>query len=171
MPPLRVTLHVDDDDVERVQARLRRLPKSAAGRLLEVAKDILQRMQVPGQKPTYPIQWASDLQRVAFYASDGFTLPPGISRPKGYKNKNIPRQRTNEYINGWAIDKYSETGYMVYNPSPQATFISGDINGQGQAKVNQGRWRLFATQVRYAVNRLPQLLRAAVQEFIDNARD
>ena len=97
---------------------------------LDALKD---KVSKPGPRPTYPINWDSEKQRRAYFATDGF-------------GGGIPYTRTGRYENAWNLYRMS-VGYMLVNPLPQAVYISGDENAKGQSRIHQSRWPLWATLV------------------------
>jgi hypothetical protein len=63
----------------------------------------------------YPFLWASDKQRRAFFATDGF-------------GSGIPYRRTRRYIHSWhVIGDYTDTfsGITVYSDSEVSEFVGG----------------------------------------------
>ena len=87
----------------------------------------------PGSRPTYPINWDSEKQRRAFFATGGF-------------GGGIPYVRTGRYENAWHIVR-NASGYTLENPSDASIYISGDENARGQSRIHQGRWPLWALLV------------------------
>jgi len=90
-----------------------------------------------GQEPGavhYPIEWTSEKQRLAFFATDGF-------------GKGIPYTRTGKLANSWHV-RGDYTGGIaainVFNTAPQAEYVYGDIRGQHQQQfhINTG-WPRF----------------------------
>lgn len=86
----------------------------------------------------YPIQWTSEKQRLAFFATDGF-------------GHGIPYQRTGQIEHDWhVIGDYRAgfAGLTVFNENPAALYIYGDEYGrhQQQFHVNTG-WPTFRDQL------------------------
>jgi len=167
--PLQTSLTVDSSDADRILARLRRIPTTVRGRLQEAANDLLVRMQVQGQ-PSHPyLPWATDTQRVAWFATDGFTLPLGPhTRPKGHKNMHDHYVRDDSrYVNGWTVEEYGDLGFVVENPLPSAIYVAGDATGQiPQTSIHQGRWPLFYKQIQIVYRSLPKLIRDAIERYL-----
>jgi hypothetical protein len=109
--------------------------------LKETAERVQKRMQEPGQPVRYPIQWDSERQRRAFFATDGF-------------GHGIPYRRTGKYNEGWRLepvkDSYGE-GYQLVNKVPYARYVGGLRSGRDispdkkQSSIHAGRWPLFRT--------------------------
>lgn len=67
--------------------------------------------------PKYPIEWQSERQRKAFFASKGF-------------GRGIPYRRTGKLQASWAIEKNFDlnSGKMdLVNNAPEAVYVQGDI--------------------------------------------
>jgi hypothetical protein len=73
----------------------------------------------------YPFLWASELQRRAFFATDGF-------------GHGIPYRRKRRYIHGWhVIGDYTDTfsGITVSNDWPAAEFVGGRRQQRGHRQT------------------------------------
>jgi len=71
----------------------------------------------PG-KVKYPIQWTSEKQRRAFFATNGF-------------GRGIPTVRSNKMVNGWILDTRAAKGrftLVVRNPFDYAKYVVGAID-------------------------------------------
>jgi hypothetical protein len=121
------------------------IPKVSRLVIYRRAQAIQQRMKVPGARPSYPIQWDSEKQRKAFFATKGF-------------GKGIPYRRTGDYIAGWKVTKLGEIGYRVGNEKKQAGPIAGDIFGT-QSRIHRGRWTHFRKAIDEELKNLPQEIR------------
>lgn len=112
--------------------------------------NIRKAMKQPGSKPTYPIQWDSDRQRKAYFASNGF-------------GGGIPTRRGREYIKGWQVIR-TEAGYDVGNPLTHAKYIGGTArSGRTQSKIHRGRWPLFVDAVTKYLGKLPKAVRNGIK--------
>jgi len=63
----------------------------------------------------YPIQWTSEKQRRAFFATDGF-------------GHGIPYKRTGQYVKGWHVEgdyRQGLTNIEVYNEWEGAQYVGG----------------------------------------------
>ena len=92
--------------------------------LFETAERVKERMSEPGQPVTYPIQWDSEKQRRAFFATDGF-------------GEGIPYQRKGVYERSYAVER-KPLGAQLHAPHP-AGAIGGTPEGW-QSRINRGRW-------------------------------
>lgn len=128
------------------------LPQIGRLRLYKAAKEIQRRMNKPGRKITYPVQWDSEKQRRAFFATDGF-------------GRGIPTVRTNRYIKSWKVKK-AKAGYTLSNRSPAARYIGGRAKGSGQSKIHKGRWPLFRDATDFVVTHLPKLVTQNLRDFV-----
>lgn len=115
-------------------------------RLYNAGLEIVREMKVPGSEPTYPIQWDTDKQRKAFFASDGF-------------GAGIPSRRTGNYEKAWQLvsigDRPTNRGYEVVNTESYSKYIAGNAFGQGQSSIHVGRWKVFRDVVDKVLAKLP----------------
>ena len=73
----------------------------------------------------YPFVWASERQRRAFFATDGF-------------GHGIPYQRSHAYVHSWHVRAdYTDTfsGIAVYSDSPSADFVGGRQQQPGHVQT------------------------------------
>lgn len=114
-------------------------------------------MKVPGEKPTYPIQWDTKKQRKAFFATKG-TFIRGYAGPS-----RIPTKRTNAYIKGWKIFKTAD-GYDLGNPLAHSRYIGGTSRSKKrQSRIHRGRWQLFKDAIDNTVKKLPKAVKTALK--------
>lgn len=99
-------------------------------------------LRSPGSPSRYPVQWDSEVQRRAFFASGGF-------------GGGIPYQRTNRLPSGWTIEALP-TGWRLMNPNPAAVYVYGNYEGARQSRIHQGRWPVMQEVVENAIMGLPQ---------------
>lgn len=114
--PDSITLEQLADAMERTPGLLKTALKRQAGRY---KSRVLQRLKVEPGSVKYPIQWTSEKQRRAFFATDGFGR--GIGAP-----------RTHALSNGWRVDIDFGMDFEIstYNAQDYAQFVVGD-NQQG----------------------------------------
>ena len=83
----------------------------------------------------YPIEWTSDKQRKAFFATDGF-------------GGGIPYKRSGELIHDWhVLTTVGSEGIKIdiYNGSDSAQYVYGDDTGKHQQWFHQNTgWPRFA---------------------------
>lgn len=115
--------------------------------LFETAQAVNERMKEPGEAVTYPIQWDTELQKVAYFASNGF-------------GAGIPYQRTNQYILGGTVTKTSY-GAQFFNPHP-AGAIGGTVQGW-QSAIHWGRWTYLREAIQLELENLPRRIRERVK--------
>ncbi len=102
-----------------------------------VSKEVQVRLgRAPGTVH-YPIEWTSERQRLAFFASNGF-------------GHGIPYQRSGELIKSWHVRgdyRGGLTAIDIYNDAPQAQYVYGDEVGRHQQMFhwNTG-WPRFVDQ-------------------------
>lgn len=119
------------------------IPQIGRLQIYRTMQAIQKRMRQPGAKPTYPIQWESEKQRRAFFASNGF-------------GGGIPHVRINRYVDAWKISKFGDIGYQLSNTSKGAQYIGGNAYGQNQSTIHQGRWPLFRDVTDEETRKLPE---------------
>ena len=124
------------------------IPNIGAQRIYETLKRAQDQLKKPGRKPTYPIQWDSERQRRASFATDGF-------------GRGIPTKRSNAYIKAWKIRRNPssqkvQAGYSLINDSLYARYVGGSAYGDGQSRIHQGRWPLVRDVMERQVAKLPK---------------
>lgn len=92
--------------------------------LQDTAANVKTRMGEAGSPITYPVQWDSEKQRRAFFASDGF-------------GRGIPYNRVGAYQRSWTVNK-NEGGATLLAPHPAAAI--GGFPGGWQSKIHRNRW-------------------------------
>src|SRR5690349_11752070 len=96
-----------------IPALIARLFDAGLGTMRQTAKNVQVRMQEEGKPIQYPVQWDSERQRRAFFATKGF-------------GKGIPYRRTGRYRLGWRISN-QPFGAKLSNRRP-AGAIGGMIS-------------------------------------------
>ncbi len=118
------------------------VPKIGRRRIYNTMLRIRSELRKPGEPVTYPIKWDSDLQRIAFFASDGF-------------GKGIPTRRTGTYVAKYRIVR-ADNGYAIENTTRYGKYVGGSAYGTGQSRIHAGRWKLMRDVVDAQVAELPQ---------------
>lgn len=138
--------------------RLRKgIPSVGRLRLYKAAIEIRKRMKVEGKPVTYPINWDTEKQRKAFFATDAFTIKG--RRPLGYVNEHIPTVRTGDYQKAWQVIR-TEDGYDVGNPLAHSQYIGGTArSADRQSRIHRGRWPVFKRQIEIVLRTLPKLVK------------
>ncbi len=93
---------------------------------LDELQTVPPRRQWPGDYPEGHLEWESERQQRAYWATDGF-------------GKGIPYPRTGELPAAWAIEPFREAdgiGASIVNRNPAAPFVYGSL-----AKSNPGRFQ------------------------------
>jgi hypothetical protein len=126
---------------------LKRLKPDSIDVLDGTVTEIRDLMREPGRPIRYPVQWDTDKQRVAFFASDGF-------------GAGIPTGRTGDYQAGWK-KAMLPNGLSLSAPHP-AGAIGGTMKAQAggfaswQSRIHRGRWRNLRVTVLDALALLPK---------------
>jgi hypothetical protein len=118
---IRVKATFDTQALENLEAFVDQFADVAYMAFEETVADIgpvlLQELQDTPPKPTYPIRWASEKQRRAFFATDGF-------------GRGIPTRRTGKVQAGWQGEITRNDGtfsYAVFNAVSYAPFVYGSL--------------------------------------------
>jgi hypothetical protein len=85
---------------------------------------IKSQMEQEGKPITYPVQWDSERQRRAFFATNGF-------------GKGIPYQRTGRYIASWQHNRIP-FGHQLFNAHPAGAV--GGMPAGWQSRIHRNRW-------------------------------
>lgn len=83
----------------------------------EIAPHVLDELRDEPGKPTYPIQWTSEKQRRAFFATDGF-------------GGGIPYRRTGKLAKAWIAEARRDGDsflFVIENPAKAAPFVYGSL--------------------------------------------
>ncbi len=143
---IKVDVTVDTDVLEAISEAAKESPRRMNAAYKKRIKRIRQRMlddlrQYPGPAKK-PFKWASERQRRAFFATDGF-------------GHGIPYVRTNALKDGWTTrirDQQNGAIFEVANNTDYADFVMGDFaqpghiqTGWGSAAVIVAKYRERAT--------------------------
>jgi len=110
--------------------------------LFETATNIKVRMSEPGKPITYPVQWDSEKQRRAFFATNGF-------------GKGIPYTRNGGYERSYAVARLPQ-GASLHAPHP-AGAIGGTASGW-QSRIHRGRWNHLLTVLFQELAKIPDAI-------------
>ncbi len=156
MPMLSV--QVKSDEVRRNLTKFSAGLPRAVGEPLRVALEKARaRMARSVPRPSYPINWDSERQRRAYFATGGF-------------GGGIPSHRTGAYEHSWRVQENPSNdraryGYSLFSNVAYAKYVSGNAYGYGQSSIHAGRWDNLAQIVDEQVRRLPQSHRDVVYIF------
>jgi hypothetical protein len=112
------SISVVDTTVKATAVFSREFPSVVAEAAQEAAVRVTPKLRLLANAPRpvkYPIQWKTERQRRAFFASDGF-------------GKGIPYQRTGTVAQGWRIEADrvdNATVLAISNPVSYAKFVYG----------------------------------------------
>lgn len=110
--PRQDVLDVLAEQLQKTPVLLETALKRQAGRF---KGRILADLRLEPPPPDYPLRWASEKQRRAFFATDGF-------------GRGIGAERTHALSQGWRVDVEGNNFFAlhVYNKEDYATFVVGD---------------------------------------------
>lgn len=148
--PVTLSIQVKGAEIKRrgLQNLRREIPIIAAQHIYEILVKVKRKLGI-GRRIRYPIQWDSERQRRAFFASNGF-------------GGGIPYHRTGGYGRAWQIRRNPGVrvmaGYSMVNALESAQYIGGNAYGQRQSNIHRGRWPIVRDEVELAVQQLPRLI-------------
>lgn len=115
----RAEIIVDTDVLDAYHDLLARFPsvlKIAFDRnTRQIRRQLLVELRRPIPPVKYPVQWTSERQRRAFFATDGF-------------GRGIPTQRTGKLQAGWQVSydaKHYDGAITVKNTVPYERYVTG----------------------------------------------
>jgi hypothetical protein len=126
-------------DYRKMAALIDQLIVAGLQSMRQVAFNVRQRMQAEGKPVTYPVQWDSERQRRAFFATNGF-------------GKGIPYRRTNRYRFGWR-EEHQAFGATLRNEHPAGAI--GGLTSGWQSRIHRGRWPHLLTVLFEELSRVP----------------
>jgi len=115
---------------------------AAAMKVLEdTARDIQERMNVPGDPITYPVNWDSAKQRRAFFATNGF-------------GGGIPHERSN--IPHWTVTKAFENEVDLFGRHAAGPVFGLMPSGAWwQSRIHRGRWVVLKDVLYEELGKMP----------------
>lgn len=123
--------------LEDMTAEIPRIGRKRIYGAMRRAQGILKTVK---SRPRYPIQWDSERQKRAFFATDGF-------------GRGIPTRRTGASLR-WEITN-TGTGYMLSVAADWAGYLYGHYDGGGQSRIFEGTYPLFRDVVENQITNLP----------------
>ena len=116
-----VTIEIDEDLqdalIEDLQNSPRKFRKLYRTRINALAQNTLRKLKAPAPKVRYPIQWKSEKQRRAFFATNGF-------------GAGVPTRRTNKLQDGWQVieeSDFREGLFTIFNSATTRDYFTGAI--------------------------------------------
>lgn len=119
---------------------------------VSIIEKVMRKMQKPGAPSTSPVNWDSERQRRFVLAK---------LRLEG----NLPYSRTNQYINGWSIEK-TPRGTLLKNPTPGSLYISGGARGDRQSNIHKNRWTKLRDAVDEVMQKTPQYIAENLRKLV-----
>lgn len=114
------SLEIDNDIIDAIIKNAGNLPKlmetAVKRQESRIKSRLLKQLRTEPGSPKYPIQWSSDRQRKAYFASNGF-------------GGGIPYQRTGKLVRAWKVEfVHSDGGLAIVaeNPVASARYVIGD---------------------------------------------
>lgn len=152
------TLSYQVRGLDRVKGKLDDLDKAIPGavKMIQTAMERARRaVSKAAPRPRYPIQWDSEKQRRAFFATKGF-------------GGGIPSRRSGKYEGSWKVRRNPSSdrkreGFSLYSNVTYAKYVGGDAYGNRQSNIHRGRW----AELRGVVERETKNLPRQCQQYID----
>ena len=152
--PVQLTVKVDKSaelvrkGLQDLGAEVPKIGKQTIYSRLEIAKRELNK---PAKKITYPVNWDSEKQKIAYFASGGF-------------GKGIPYISTGKSRN-WVLEAL-DRGWKLINKFAAAVYLFGDNLGNRQSNIHAGRRPIFRDVVEKQVSRLPKTIQENITVYI-----
>ena len=109
-------------------------------------------LAAPVPKVSYPVNWDSEKQMLAYFASNGF-------------GKGIPYAPTGASSRAWKLIA-TAVGWRLYNAFAAAKYLFGDATGRGQSNIHKGRRPLFRMVMEKHLQNLPQKIQDNLRKLI-----
>jgi len=117
-------------------------PKIARKDIFDCLYEAQKILRTPGSPSFSPVQWDSEKQKRAYFATGGF-------------GRGIPYNRTGAMPSGWSIEALP-SGWRLSNTNPNAVYVYGNYEGARQSKIHEGRWPVMQEVIENAILLLPQ---------------
>ena len=155
---------IDLGELEGFTRALQEIPARVDAVLVETMKEAEDRgyleLSAYAEPPTYPIQWDSEKQKRAFFASDGF-------------GNSIPHQRQGALPNSFEESDVTASEGLIEGKTYSIAEWAHWIMGKDQSSIHAGRWETDAQIAERIRPDIVQLFQAAIMRAINeglNAR-
>ena len=154
-----VQMQIDITGMHEVEDKLRALGvevmpmtlRQIYNKLLGIRNTLTKLGEKPPSYPPRWVNWDSEKQRRAFFATNGF-------------GRGIPTSRTGTYARSWRVLKDGD-GYMLDNPTPYAVYVGGDVEMSRQSRIHAGRWQLWAERLEQEINKIAPDTEVDIRNF------
>ena len=106
----------------------------------------------PAKKITYPVNWDTQKQKIAFFLSDGF-------------GKGIPYVPTGKSSKSWSIER-RDNGWTIRNTFGAAKYLFGSATGEHQSNIHKGRRPIFRDVMERHISKLAPAITNNLRKFI-----
>lgn len=113
--------------------------------LEDTAYAIKDRMNKPGKPITHPVNWDSEKQQAAFFASNGF-------------GKGIPYSRKGDMQNAFQVTN-SFGAVNLFAPDPAGAVFGSPKHDWWQSNIHKGRWQWLKTVYFEEISKIPARFR------------
>lgn len=152
--PVQLTVKVDKSaelvrkGLQDLRAEVPKIGKATIYSRLDIAKRELNK---PAKKITYPVNWDTQEQKIAYFNSGGF-------------GKGIPYVPTGK-SRGWALEAKTR-GWKLINKFAAAVYLFGSNLGERQSSIHKGRRPVFRDVVEKHVSKLPKTIQDNITVYI-----
>ena len=152
--PVSVSFQIEN--AGKVRAALEKLrlaaPKATAEEMQTALTKAAGELSSEPSKPSYPVNWDSNKQRMAFFATKGF-------------GGGIPYARTGRISKQWIIQN-NTSSVRLSNKAPQAVYVYGTWESTKQSRIHKGRWPVFQIVVKKYIGSTGEKLVNPIQRAI-----
>lgn len=156
--PVQLKIHTTGADMIRngLEDLGKEIPQISRLRIYNMLLRVRARMKESVARPSYPINWDSEKQRRAYFATDGF-------------GKGIPYGRTGRYQRGWMVERAGANGYRILNTWDKSRYLSGyATDGSGQSAIHRSRYPLLNDVVESEMEGLPEEIEDNITYYARN---
>jgi hypothetical protein len=143
------------------------LPPATARGIRLFLERLKERLQKEGAAISYPVNWDSEKQRRAYFASEN-----GRNGSGEFPAHDIPTTRTGGYVESWKVEQTRTelgtfaSGYVLSNTMAASKYIGGDMLGNYQSKIHKDRWPLVRDEFAAEIDALPDDVNVEIKNEI-----
>jgi hypothetical protein len=124
---------------ERLPDALNEGRKAVIPEMDDLSDKLLEMLSIEGGAVSGKINWDSPLQEILYFNTGGF-------------GHGIPYIRSGELAGGWTKESV-EDGFVIRNTTEYASYVLGNLEGEGQSRIHQGRWTPLAEIIQNFLDR------------------
>ncbi len=124
--------------------------------LEDTAQNIKERMNRPGSAITYPVNWDSEKQKQAFFATNGF-------------GHGIPYQRQGNMEKAFEVSQSGFNTVNLFAPSPAGAVFGSPKHNWWQSNIHKNRWQWLKEVYFEEVAKIPSALADRFRTVVGNS--